>query len=168
MLGKSRTNIILERLSYVQGLGLVFVAVYQRALKLLYVDDLLERMKAEFPKHYQVKCYNYPAFTDSFEKARAELEAAADASKRGVQPKPPLHRKVSLPKASLPLLFRGPLPTAVLPVNRQNIYRSRSKCRGHWWLGSIVWNTSDGDDISLEQRHGFFRVPTRRWRVAIK
>ncbi|CAL8472252.1 g11794 [Coccomyxa elongata] len=75
------------------GLGLVFVAVYQRALKLLYVDDLLERMKAEFPKHYQPKCYDYPAFTDSFEKARAELEAAADASKRGVQPKPPLHRK---------------------------------------------------------------------------
>lgn len=32
----------------VQGLGLVFVAVYQRALKLLYVDALLERMKAEF------------------------------------------------------------------------------------------------------------------------
>ena len=32
----------------VQGLGLVFVAVYQRALKLLYVDALLERLKAEF------------------------------------------------------------------------------------------------------------------------
>ena len=31
-----------------QGLGLVFVAVYQRALKLLYVDALLERLKAEF------------------------------------------------------------------------------------------------------------------------
>ncbi|EIE23438.1 SRP54-domain-containing protein [Coccomyxa subellipsoidea C-169] len=65
------------------GLGLVFVAVYQRALKLLYVDELLERMKAEFPKHYQPKCFDYPAFTDSFEKARAELEGAADANKRG-------------------------------------------------------------------------------------
>lgn len=79
-----------------QGLGLVFVAVYQRALKLLYVDELLERMKAEFPKHYQPKCFDYPAFTDSFEKARAELEGAADANKRGVQPKPPLPRKVNL------------------------------------------------------------------------
>lgn len=27
-----------------QGLGLVFVAVYQKALKLLYVDELLERV----------------------------------------------------------------------------------------------------------------------------
>lgn len=72
----------------------MFVAVYQRALKLLYVEELLERMKAEFPQHYQPKCCDYPAFTDSFEKARAELEAAADASKRGVQPKAALSRKV--------------------------------------------------------------------------
>ena len=31
---------------------LVFVAVYQKALKLLYVDQLLERMKADFVIHY--------------------------------------------------------------------------------------------------------------------
>ena len=36
-----------------QGLGLVFVAVYQRALKLLYVDALLERLKAEFAEQVQ-------------------------------------------------------------------------------------------------------------------
>ena len=36
-----------------QGLGLVFVAVYQRALKLLYVDDLLERVKENFKGHYK-------------------------------------------------------------------------------------------------------------------
>lgn len=31
-------------LPLLQGLGLVFVAVYQKALKLLYVDELLERV----------------------------------------------------------------------------------------------------------------------------
>ena len=36
-----------------QGLGLVFVAVYQRALKLLYVDELLERVKHEFAQQYK-------------------------------------------------------------------------------------------------------------------
>lgn len=36
-----------------QGLGLVFVAVYQRALKLLYVDELLERVKREFAQQYK-------------------------------------------------------------------------------------------------------------------
>jgi hypothetical protein len=37
-----------------QGLGLVFVAVYQRALKLLYVDALLERLKADFSAQARV------------------------------------------------------------------------------------------------------------------
>ena len=36
-----------------QGLGLVFVAVYQRALKLLYVDELLDRVKREFAQQYR-------------------------------------------------------------------------------------------------------------------
>ena len=38
-----------------QGLELVFVAVYQKALKLMYVDRLLERMKAEFVLQYDPK-----------------------------------------------------------------------------------------------------------------
>ncbi len=37
----------------IQGLGLVFVAIYQRALKLLYVDELLERVKQEFSQQYK-------------------------------------------------------------------------------------------------------------------
>ena len=41
----------------VQGLGLVFVAVYQRALKLLYVDALLERLKAEFAEQVGWGCW---------------------------------------------------------------------------------------------------------------
>ena len=41
-------------LSEPQGLGLVFVAVYQRTLKLLYVDELLARVKQEFTIQYKV------------------------------------------------------------------------------------------------------------------
>lgn len=36
----------------VQGLGLVFVAVYQKALSLLYVDELLQLVKQEFTAHH--------------------------------------------------------------------------------------------------------------------
>ena len=37
-----------------QGLGLVFVAVYQKALSLMYVDELLAAVKAEFTaNHYK-------------------------------------------------------------------------------------------------------------------
>ena len=70
----------------------MFVAVYQRALKLLYVDELLARLKAEFPAHYKPKRYDYPAFTDAFERARAELEAGAEAAGR--------HRGQQAPRAS--------------------------------------------------------------------
>ncbi len=34
----------------------MFVAVYQRALKLLYVDALLERLKADFSAQARVIC----------------------------------------------------------------------------------------------------------------
>jgi Signal recognition particle, alpha subunit, N-terminal len=46
-----------------QGLGLVFVAVYQKALKLLYVDELLEGVKAAFTvRHYDPrKCVDDPS-----------------------------------------------------------------------------------------------------------
>ena len=121
------------------------MAVYQKALKLMYVDRLLERMKAEFVLQYDpkvsfvhppesnqrplraglhallhvlearvtsavpcgkgrlmgwlaVQVYDYPAFSDSFERARAELEAAADSPNKG-RPSASLavqHRKVPL------------------------------------------------------------------------
>ena len=50
----------------VQGLGLVFVAVYQRALKLLYVDALLQRVKADFAQQYAPKRYDYASFEELF------------------------------------------------------------------------------------------------------
>lgn len=64
-----------------QGLGLVCVAVYQRALKLLYVDELLEAVKQEFATtQYKAKQYDYPKFEASFKRMLAEAEARADAA----------------------------------------------------------------------------------------
>ena len=54
------------RCDAVQGLGLVFVAVYQRALKLLYVDALLQRVKADFAQQYAPKRYDYASFEELF------------------------------------------------------------------------------------------------------
>jgi Signal recognition particle, alpha subunit, N-terminal len=59
------------------------VAVYQRALKLLYVDDLLEAVKQEFAtSQYKAKQYDYPKFEASFKRLLAEAEARADATLR--------------------------------------------------------------------------------------
>lgn len=66
-----------------QGLGLVFVAVYQRALKLLYVDNLLEAVKQEFADSYfKPKQYDYPKFEATYMRLLAEAEARADAALR--------------------------------------------------------------------------------------
>jgi signal recognition particle receptor subunit alpha len=59
------------------ALGLVFVAVYQRALKLLYVDDLLERVKQEFAVHYKPNVYDYKQFEKTFQRLLKEAEDTA-------------------------------------------------------------------------------------------
>ncbi|KAK9815382.1 hypothetical protein WJX72_002707 [[Myrmecia] bisecta] len=64
------------------ALDLVFVAVYQKALKLLYVEELLERVKSEFAAIYKPREYNYGRFETSFKAALAQCEAEADAAKR--------------------------------------------------------------------------------------
>lgn len=53
--------------SALQGLGLVFVAVYQKALKLLYVDELLERLNRAFSTRYSPGCFEYPEFDATFQ-----------------------------------------------------------------------------------------------------
>lgn len=79
-----------------QGLGLVFVAVYQKALKLLYVDDLLARAKAEFSGLYSPDAAGgfaarkrYAAAFDStfrqmLKQAESQAMSAAPAKKRSV------------------------------------------------------------------------------------
>ena len=44
----------------------MFVAVYQRALKLLYVDALLQRVRADFAQQYAPKRYDYASFEELF------------------------------------------------------------------------------------------------------
>jgi signal recognition particle receptor subunit alpha len=64
------------------GLGLVFVAVYQKALKLLYVEDLLDRASRAFSPKYKVDCYSYSEFDAPFQKMLRDCEAKAEASRR--------------------------------------------------------------------------------------
>lgn len=64
------------------GLGLVFVAVYQKTLSLLYVDDLLKMVKEAFAKDYSPNSYCYDPFTSKFDKILRDCEARADAARR--------------------------------------------------------------------------------------
>ncbi|KAK9843578.1 hypothetical protein WJX84_007680 [Apatococcus fuscideae] len=60
------------------GLGLVFVAVYQRTLKLLYIDQLLAGVKEAFTVQYKPKCFEYPGFEKRFQAILTNCEARAD------------------------------------------------------------------------------------------
>lgn len=73
------------------GLGLVFVAAYQKALKLLYVEDLLERVNRAFAPKFRPECYSYPEFDAPFQRMVRECEAKAEAARRptGGGPTPP-------------------------------------------------------------------------------
>ncbi|KAM3262612.1 hypothetical protein ACQJBY_053003 [Aegilops geniculata] len=67
-------------------LGLVFVAVYQRMLHLLYVDDLLAAVRREFSQIYSPKRVSYDdLFTDTFRQLHLEAEARAEAMKKSKQ-----------------------------------------------------------------------------------
>lgn len=64
------------------GLGLVFVAVYQKALSLLYVDSLLEKIKSKFAAIHKPGVYDYNQFEDTFRKVLKDCEAKADTLRR--------------------------------------------------------------------------------------
>ncbi|XP_009614623.1 uncharacterized protein [Nicotiana tomentosiformis] len=66
-------------------LGLVFVAVYQRILHLLYVDELLAMVKREFSEIYDPKKTVYNEFDDVFKQLRKEAEARAEEMKKSKQ-----------------------------------------------------------------------------------
>ncbi|CAI5509381.1 unnamed protein product [Closterium sp. Naga37s-1] len=72
--------------SFHNELGLVFVAVYQRMLQLLYVDDLLTAVRDEFADgHYDPKKTTYPDFDDVFKQLLRESEQHANELKRPKQ-----------------------------------------------------------------------------------
>lgn len=66
-------------------LGLIFVAVYQRILNLLYVDELLSMVKREFSQLYDPKRTVYNDFDDIFRQLRKEAEARAEEMKKSKQ-----------------------------------------------------------------------------------
>lgn len=72
--------------SFHNELGLVFVAVYQRMLHLLYVDDLLEMVKDEFSKIYEPTRMVYSDFDDTFQQLKEEAEDLAEKMKNSKQP----------------------------------------------------------------------------------
>ncbi|CAL0330424.1 unnamed protein product [Lupinus luteus] len=63
-------------------LGLVFVAVYQRILHLLYVDDLLAMVKREFSQIYDPSKTFYGDFDEIFRQLKVEAEARAEDLKK--------------------------------------------------------------------------------------
>ncbi|CAD5196918.1 unnamed protein product [Musa acuminata subsp. malaccensis] len=63
-------------------LGLVFVAVYQRILHLLYVDDLLAAARREFSRVYEPKRTSYDDFDETFRQLQKEAEARAEEMRR--------------------------------------------------------------------------------------
>ncbi|CAL9751907.1 unnamed protein product [Musa acuminata subsp. burmannicoides] len=83
-------------------LGLVFVAVYQRILHLLYVDDLLAAVRREFSQIYDPKRTSYGDFDEIFRQPQKEAEARAEEMRKskqaGLSPDPfppPLSSSVS-------------------------------------------------------------------------
>ncbi|RLM98535.1 hypothetical protein C2845_PM06G07520 [Panicum miliaceum] len=65
------------------GLGLVFVAVYRRVLRLLRLDDLLAAVRAEFARVYHPKRTSYDGFSDVFRQLHLEAQARADEMNSG-------------------------------------------------------------------------------------
>ncbi|CAH8352847.1 unnamed protein product [Eruca vesicaria subsp. sativa] len=66
-------------------LGLVFVAVYQRILHLLYVDDLLNMVKESFSEVYDPKRMSYDDFEETFRQLRKEAEARGEELRKSKQ-----------------------------------------------------------------------------------
>lgn len=76
-------------------LKLVFVAVYQRFLNLLYVEDLLAMIKQEFSQIYDPKRSAYNEFDDIFEQLRKEVEARVEEMKKSKQVGKPMKTTLS-------------------------------------------------------------------------
>lgn len=76
-------------------LGLVFVAVYQRILHLLYVDELLSMVKQEFSAVYDPKRTSYDDFDHMFQQLKKEAEARAEEMKKSKQVGKPMNNNPS-------------------------------------------------------------------------
>ncbi|KAL5999411.1 hypothetical protein ACLOJK_037696 [Asimina triloba] len=80
-------------------LGLVFVAVYQRILHLLYVDDLLSFVKRDFSQIYHPNRTSYPDFDDVFRQLQKEAQARAEEMRKSKQATARPPKQIALRKA---------------------------------------------------------------------
>ncbi|MCO5555646.1 hypothetical protein L7F22_009191 [Adiantum nelumboides] len=74
--------------SFHNDLGLVFVAVYRKILHLLYVDELLDKVKLKFSPLYNPRKIDYSDFDDTFRQLLLEAEARAEELRKAKQAKP--------------------------------------------------------------------------------
>ncbi|MBA0604196.1 hypothetical protein Godav_016871, partial [Gossypium davidsonii] len=88
-------------------LGLVFVAVYQRILHLLYVDDLLALVRREFSEIYDPKRTVYNDFDETFRQLRMEAEARAEELKKSKQMVKPVNNSKKQGQAQKAGLDKG-------------------------------------------------------------
>ncbi len=70
------------------GLGLVFVAVYQKTLSLLYVDELLTSVKDEFVGIYKPGQRDYKSFDETFQRLLRDAETRAEQTRKQAPARP--------------------------------------------------------------------------------
>ncbi|XP_020588542.1 signal recognition particle receptor subunit alpha [Phalaenopsis equestris] len=116
-------------------LGLVFVAVYQRILHLLYVDELLSAVRREFSLIYDPKRTAYDEFDEIFRQLHKEAEARAEEM-----------RKLKQAGKAPPLLAKKQVQGAALKGSQQGGGKKRS--------GGNSGSVNDEDDGNSDKRHG--------------
>lgn len=116
-------------------LGLVFVAVYQRILHLLYVDELLSAVRREFSQIYDPKRTAYDEFDEIFRQLHKEAEARAEEM-----------RKLKQAGKAPPLLGKKQVQSAAQRGAHQGGGKQRS--------GGNSDSVNDEDDGDSEKRHG--------------
>lgn len=76
-------------------LGLVFVAVYQRALKLTYVEDLLDKANKTFSLRHKPDSYDYKDYQATFNKLVKDCEERAASGRRAPEVTTPPPRQLA-------------------------------------------------------------------------
>jgi signal recognition particle receptor subunit alpha len=118
----------------------VFVAVYQKSLSLLYVEELLSLVKEEFVALYSPSTTDYSSFKLPFDRLLRECEARADKAKRGE----PLSKK---PQAAAVAKTSGAAAVAKQPTGaaRQSGGSAPSRASAAAYAAAADSDTSDSD-----------------------
>lgn len=117
----------------------MFVAGYQRALSLSYVDDLLARLRDTFvAQAYKPGHYEYDSFRGTFDQLLREAEGRAEARARGNAPLPAqLPVKAAGVRANGGSRQEGALITGVVAPSVVGLLRSCLHQEGHAFEASM-------------------------------